>query len=211
MELRLQKLIDNLITISKIQEIDSNNNIVVRLSNTIAARITVVVCSVAEPNHMVLPLNVAWLNVDTSSAYYKKILIRSSKANADGFFNTWEEAFYYNDVMGSVQYYDNADKLLLNEASTVGDASPTTKGIVQLSVAPSAANSPIAVGEGDPRLTDARTPTAHTHPLLPARAIKSASSVVTLDTAIAPAAGQVLMAINATSAHWVTLTASDIH
>lgn len=44
---------------------------------------------------------------------------------------------------------------------TVSDASTTTKGISKLSVAPATATDPIAAGTNDPRMTDARAPTAH--------------------------------------------------
>ncbi len=45
--------------------------------------------------------------------------------------------------------------------SAAGDASTTTKGVSKLSVAPTSATDPIAAGTNDPRLSDARTPTAH--------------------------------------------------
>ncbi len=45
------------------------------------------------------------------------------------------------------------------------DASATAKGIAKLSVAPAVATDPIAAGTNDTRLSDARTPTTHTHPL----------------------------------------------
>lgn len=41
------------------------------------------------------------------------------------------------------------------------DASTTTKGVSKLSVAPVTSTNPIAVGDNDSRMTDARTPTAH--------------------------------------------------
>lgn len=43
------------------------------------------------------------------------------------------------------------------------DASTTVKGLVKLSVAPAAAGNPIAVGTNDSRMSDSRTPTAHSH------------------------------------------------
>lgn len=46
----------------------------------------------------------------------------------------------------------------------VPDASTATKGKTKLSVAPASATDPIAAGTNDPRLSDARTPLAHTHP-----------------------------------------------
>ncbi len=44
-----------------------------------------------------------------------------------------------------------------------GDASTTSKGVSKLSVAPASATDPIAVGTNDPRMSDARTPLAHSH------------------------------------------------
>lgn len=49
-------------------------------------------------------------------------------------------------------YVDNA---------TPSDASTTVKGVTKLSVAPVLTSNPIAVGDNDPRNSDARTPTAH--------------------------------------------------
>jgi hypothetical protein len=46
-------------------------------------------------------------------------------------------------------------------SSTPSDASATVKGITKLSVAPVAPTAPIAVGDNDSRMTDARTPTSH--------------------------------------------------
>ena len=58
---------------------------------------------------------------------------------------------------------------LFNQAGTestllIPDASYTVEGITYLSLDPVAADHPIAVGDNDPRLTDARTPLPHTHP-----------------------------------------------
>ena len=43
------------------------------------------------------------------------------------------------------------------------DASTTVKGVAKLSVAPASATEPIALGANDPSVTNARTPTAHSH------------------------------------------------
>lgn len=50
---------------------------------------------------------------------------------------------------------------LTNAGGVVVDASTTNKGISKLSVAPALATNPIAVGDNDTRMTNARTPTAH--------------------------------------------------
>ncbi len=50
------------------------------------------------------------------------------------------------------------------EGSDVPSATALVQGKVQLSVPPTVADTPIAVGVNDPVLTAPRTPTAHTHP-----------------------------------------------
>ena len=210
MELKLSNLITQLTTISNIQEMDTSNAIAVRLSNTIAAKIYVIVCSINEPTNMVLPLNVAWLNLNPTSLHYSKILVRTSKTASSEFTNTWVEVSYYADVFVD-QYYDDADTLLLTESSNIGNASDVVKGITYLSVAPADPAKPIAVGDNDPRNSDARTPKPHDHPLLPARELQTATNVVTIDTSAAPTPGQVLYATSPTTAVWHTLTAADIH
>lgn len=49
----------------------------------------------------------------------------------------------------------------LPDAGVADDASTTVKGITKLSVTPVLADNPIAAGNNDPRLSDAREPTAH--------------------------------------------------
>lgn len=55
-------------------------------------------------------------------------------------------------------------KLEVNGVQITGletDASTSAKGVVKLSTAPASPSNPIAVGDNDPRNTNARTPTAH--------------------------------------------------
>lgn len=47
----------------------------------------------------------------------------------------------------------------------IGLATDTTAGAVRLSTAPDFPNDPVALGTNDPRLSDARVPLAHTHPI----------------------------------------------
>lgn len=47
------------------------------------------------------------------------------------------------------------------ESGSAVDASTTVKGIAKLSVAPASPTNPIAAGDNDPRMADARTPLAH--------------------------------------------------
>jgi hypothetical protein len=211
MELKLENLITNLVSITQVQSLDSNNAIVVRLSNTVVAEITVIACSNKEPLNMVLPLNVAWLNLNPNDVNYMNVLVRASKTPNKGYVNTWTVALYYADVMVA-QYYDATDTAYLGAKATIGPASTTILGIMTLSVAASDPTAPIVVGEGDPRLTDARMPpVSYIPPILPARQLQTATSIVTIDTSVAPIAGQVLLATSPTTAVWTTLVAADIH
>lgn len=204
MDLKLTKFIENLSSLCSVNSLDINNSVVVRLNNVIASLQTVVAVSVLEPSNVVLPLNVLWLNSDPTSSFYKKLLRRVSKIPDTHFLNTWIEVVSYSSVEDE-QYYDDFDSAIISTQNTVANASSLVKGLVKLSVPPSNPTNPIAVGEGDPRLTDARIPLHHTHPLQPAAALKTATNIVTINTSTQPVAGQVLVAISATEAHWVTL------
>ena len=199
MDLNLQKLITNLTSISNIQEIDSNNAIAIRLSNTVTAQISVIVVAVNEPVNMILPLNVSWLVMDPTSSYYGQILVRVSKTASGQFAFTWVQANYYADVMVA-QYYDQTDTELLNQASTIGNASNTVNGTVYLTLAPVNPAIPLAVGDNDPRNSNARPALPHTHPLLPAQQLQTATNVVTISQSAAPLPGQVLLATSPTTA-----------
>ena len=58
---------------------------------------------------------------------------------------------------------DKGDKGDMGPPGSTPDASTTVKGIAKLSVAPTSATNPIAVGINDPILTAPRTPTQHNH------------------------------------------------
>jgi len=83
-------------------------------------------------------------------------------------------------------------------------------GVARLSAAPLVSSNPVVVAEGDPRLSDARQPTAHTHDEVPATQIKTATGIVTIGGSEAPVAGATIVATGPTTAVWRKLTTSDI-
>jgi hypothetical protein len=64
---------------------------------------------------------------------------------------------YFDYTLLAWLYWDGAAWQTLSGGS-IADASATVKGITKLSVAPVSPTNPIAVGDNDPRMTNARTP-----------------------------------------------------
>lgn len=210
-ELRLEQLIDNLEGVSNLQNMDALNPIVTRISHPTNKTVAVIVCGQKEPSTLVLPLNVTWVDFDPQSLNYKKALRRVSKDPdlATGRDHTWEIVETYAEVF-VVQFYDAADTALLTTQNPVPAASTTVLGVARISVNPAVSSNPVAVAEGDPRLSDARQPTAHSHEETPATQIKTATGVVTIGGSEAPVAGATLVATSPTTASWRKLSTSDI-
>lgn len=210
-ELRLDQLIEDLERVANLQNMDPLNPIVVRLSHPTNRTVTAIVCAQREPSTLVLPLNVTWIDFDPLSLNFRKALRRVSKVEdtVNGREHTWEIIENYADVFVT-QFYDDADTALLTTQNPVPAASTQILGVARISVPAQVASNPVAVAEGDPRLSDARAPTAHTHEEQPATQIKTATGVVTVGGSEAPVAGAVLVAQSATTATWRKLTTSDI-
>ena len=210
-DLKLQKLIESLQVASDVRNMDETNPIVHRLSNPTIRKVTAIVCSVREPSHLILPLNVTWFVFDPLSPYNGSALRRKSKTSIvnSGFEHQWELIDSINEVFVD-QVYDSEDAALLNDNEPVPVASTSTQGIARLSHTPEDATDPVVVGEGDPRLSDARVPKPHTHPEVPATKIKTKTGVVTSNQSVVPVVGATLVADSPTSATWRKLTSSDI-
>lgn len=211
MELRLQNLITDFERVSNVRNLDPNNPIVMRLSHPTNATVHVIVCALSEPKTLVLPLNVTWFVYDPQHKYYRQALRRASKdADPSGEFeHTWELVTTYDEVFVD-QYYDQEDTDRLSDNSGPPPAQTDTLGIARLSVAAEVSSNPVVVTEGDPRLSDARPPLAHTHPERPARQLRTSEGVVTIEGSAAPVPGAALVATSATTAEWRKLRSSDI-
>lgn len=210
-ELRLDQLIDQLDGVANIQNLDPLNPIVVRISHPTNKTVAAIALAQKEPSTLILPLNVTWIDMDPRSLNYHKALRRVSKTPdpVTGRDHTWEIVETYAEVF-VVQVYDDADTALLSTQAPVPAASISVMGVARLSVAPEVSSNPVAVAEGDPRLSDARPPTAHSHDEVPATQLKTATGVVTIGGSEAPVAGATLVATSGTTAVWKKLTTSDI-
>ena len=212
MERQLSQLIESMLVVSDVQNLDAVNPITHRLSNNTIRKVTTVVCALREPVALRLPLNVIWFNYDPRSAYYKKALQRVSKEapGVSGFQHTWK-VIETMEEYNADQFYDEEDSEVIGGETEVPPASMTTLGIVKLSVAPANANNPVAVGEGDPRLSDAREPLYHTHPEIPATMIQTRSGrTLRINTSVAPVVGATLVYQGNDTVIWRQLTTSDV-
>ena len=211
MEKRLQDLIADFERVTNVRNLDENNPIVMRISHPTNASVHVIVCALSEPDTLVLPLNVTWFVFDPQHEYYRRALRRLSK-DADsvlGFTHTYELVETYDEVFVD-QVYDLADQDLLSDNSIPDPAQVGSLGIARLSFPAEVPSNPVVVTEGDPRLVDARTPLAHTHPEQPARQLQTSEGIITIEGSVAPLAGMALIATSGTTAAWRQLRTSDI-
>lgn len=210
-EKNLELIIDALRVVSDIQNMDETNPITHRQSNPTIRKVNTVVCAYREPYNLIVPLNFIWFCFDPKSDYYRTALRRVSKeADAQkGFVHTYEVidtmAQYEED-----QYYDDEDAALLAQNDPLPIATDDVLGIARLSVPPVSGATPVVVGDNDPRNSDPREPTEHTHPEVPATQIKTKTGVVTIGNSAAPVTGSVLIATSPTTAVWRPLTSNDI-
>ena len=211
MELKLQQLIEDFERVSNVRNLDLNNPIVMRISHPTNATVHVIVCAVTEPETLVLPLNVTWFVYDPQHVYYRHALRRVSKDEDTeaGTADTWELITTYDEVFIE-QYYDDIDTSLLTDTSGPPAATTSELGIARISVPAEVSSNPIVVVEGDPRLSDARQPLAHTHPEVPAEQLRTSQGVVNIYGSGAPEVGATLVATGPNSAEWRKLRSSDI-
>lgn len=210
MELRLQKLVEAMEIASDIDALADGASILMRRTSPAINKTIAFVCSSVEPNNMVLPLNVVWLNYDKNSPFYRQALKRKSK-DADpvtGFNNTWEVLYYYEDAL-EAQYYDEEDQDAIGQAQKVPVASVDEFGIVKLYENPPQGEDPIVILDDDPRLSDPRTPKEHTHAEVPASILSHSTGTIVINDG-EPQVGMALVAKSATAAGWRKLTSADI-
>ncbi len=208
MELRLQRLVEAMEVASDVGALDDGVPILMRRTNPAINKTVAFVCSSVEPNQMVLPLNVVWLNYDKNSPYFRTALKRISKEQSEEFVHTWKPLYYLDEAL-EAQYYDEEDQDAIGGSQKVPVASTEEFGIVKVFENPEAGEDPIVILSDDPRLSDPRIPTDHTHPEIPAEILKHSTGTINI-TDGTPEVGMTLVASSATQAGWRKLTSDDI-
>lgn len=108
MELRLQKLIEQVIGIADIRNLSATNPITVTQKNLNSNDNTILIVAVNEPWQYPLPANVTWINYNTESVHYKRALKRTGydPQPANGYTNSWELLETYDSVFNPPQYWE---------------------------------------------------------------------------------------------------------
>ena len=209
MELRLQEFIRDLEHVAKTHGMAANNPVVTRLSRPALASLTVVVLAEEEPDTQILPLNVTWINLDPTSSHFRRALRRVSKTPVAPYNHEYEVLDLYDDVFVE-QYYDAGDEAIVSSGGVTSAATTSELGLVKLTAAPADPQNPVVVENTDPRLADARVPTAHTHPQEPAASLATTGTNVVINGSTPPTAGMLLFAVSGTEATWRFATTADV-
>lgn len=213
MELKLERFIFCAETISDIHEQTEDTPVVIRHTLDSEGVTITLVCSKVEPLHMVLPLNVVWINFDSSSKYYRKALKRVSKDSdydkaLSGYVQSWQEIYFFEDIVES-QYFDEQDMALF-DVPDVPLATTTTQGLVRLSSEPLTPSSPVAVASGDPRMINNRQPTEHAHEEKPFTKMFSGTNTVEILDQAVPMPGFTIQFDSFNRAVWAQIRETDI-
>lgn len=195
---QLAEFISMTLSLADKRNLAKENPIVVTIPVANAESIITVV-SHLEPNHVTLPFNVIWIVADPDSVDYAKAFRRLSALPYGGRRNTWANLTTYQDILDEPQFYDRTATFQLGEVQTSGvqPATDKVRGTFKLLDVAFDPLSPVVVGDNDPRMTNARTPKPHSHPLLPYSAVQGSGGInnfyVNIEDSLAPTAGQVLM------------------
>lgn len=188
----LTELVSNLLDISD-KRGQSKLNPISFVLGPVNGQTYMVVVSMTEPSHIGIPYNVTWISSDPSAPHYRKTFRRLTIAPSVGFRDTWTELTTIEQIYDTPQFYDHNNTVLLGEVDgsfATQPSSTTVRGKVLLNIPhPSS----LVVEANDPRMSDQRQPTAHTHPYVPEFALVAGpTSYVRVDQSVQPTPGMML-------------------
>lgn len=195
---QLTEFVDTAIAIADYRNVAIKNPVPVTIPKKNGENIVVVV-SYKEPNNATLPMNVAWIVLDSSNPDYRKVLRRTSTIESARYRHTWQQVTSYDALVSEPQVWDVSGNLSFGEVDVpeAGAATKEVRGLFRLGRNYNIdASSPIVVSDTDPRLKNPRNPLPHTHPKLPVTMIKGADGInaytVKVSTVNTPISGMIL-------------------
>lgn len=130
MELRLQKFIASMGTLSDVRNLDPFNPIVIQMEHPVLATLYTIIVSIIEPSYMGIPINATWVCLDSTKPYYRKALkLKAHKREAyeggaelvEGPGQAWIELMTHDEIFSDPQFYDNGTGGQKGEKGDKGD------------------------------------------------------------------------------------------
>lgn len=201
----LAEFIEQFLSLADLRNLSEENPVVIRVNSPVDGEEFQIVVAHKEPSFSILPYNVTWIVADPQSANYKRAMRRVTSLAFAGYRNTWEILTTLEDIWAVAQYYEYSGSFQLGEVELngVSFATMNVRGTVKLLNNPVDTDpdadpaNPVAIGSNDPRMSDARDPLPHTHPLAPAEMLAGSGGVneffVTIKDSLPPQPGQALV------------------
>lgn len=200
MELRLENFVNSMEIVTNIHR-QNEAHILVRIAKD---KSYVFCVGYHCPRYVLLPNEAIWLDMNPESTTYRSAYKRISRDRANPYNDVWTLLYFYDDAFTDQTYA--AEDLTKVSIELPTPATTTVSGIGLLSsVEPEAK----IVVNGDPRLSDDRYPTDHTHPETPATIIKSPTVVTLIADQTAPRSGYALVYRNGVYV-WDRVLESDL-
>lgn len=157
------------------------------------------VVSHTEPSFADKPYNLLWLDSNSGSPSYQTVLLRTSHTSDGVHRGTWETISEYANLFKSSQFFrkvvENASDLGI-EAGDLNVPLANTTRLGKVILKDNQANS-IAVSSSDPRMSDARNPTAHDHADYPRSLIRiNSRDFAHVGNSPSPKGGDVLVLVD---------------
>lgn len=182
-----------------------------------------VIVSLTEPSFSDTPYNVIWIDANSGSPQYQFVLLRTSHITDGNHRSSWATVTDYDNLFKSKQIYrfvvENASDLGIETGDVVIPTANTSRlGSVILKDDPTDPANVVVVSSSDPRMSNARYPTAHDHDDYPRTIIRlNDKAFVEVGTSTAPADGMVLAIVDRDPAdvnkyigRWVKPSANNV-
>lgn len=192
MDAPLQGFITNYMGVAQLRNVSLENPVIFEMRPS--GELFLIIAAYSEPTFANIPYNILWMVMDENDVDHGKILRRVSHADADGRRSTWAEVDTYADLFSEEQYHQNISEVEPHILGVDGSGAPTAGvNVLGLVLTTEDGADPVAIESGDPRLTDERAPTAHSHADFPRTMVNiTGTEYLVINGADVPLAGQVL-------------------